>query len=76
MENEVLDLWAKKRKAVLFITHDLDEAIAMSDRVVIMSAGPAARLIGEFTIDIARPRAVAEVQMTPMGRHRWPPVSG
>ena len=65
MENEVLDLWAKKRKAVLFITHDLDEAIAMSDRVVIMSAGPAARLIGEFTIDIARPRDVAEVKMTP-----------
>jgi NitT/TauT family transport system ATP-binding protein len=65
MENEVLDLWAKKRKAVLFITHDLDEAIAMSDRVLIMSAGPAARLIGEFTIDIARPRDVAEVKMTP-----------
>ena len=65
MENEVLDLWAKKRKAVLFITHDLDEAIAMSDRVVIMSAGPAARLIGEFSIDIARPRDVAEVKMTP-----------
>ena len=40
MENEVLDLWARKRKAVLFITHDLDEAIAMSDRVVVLSAGP------------------------------------
>ena len=65
MENEVLDLWARKKKAVLFITHDLDEAIAMSDRVVIMSAGPAARLIGEFVIDIARPRDVAEVKMTP-----------
>ena len=65
MENEVLDLWAKKRKAVLFITHDLDEAIAMSDRVLIMSAGPAARLIGELTIDIVRPRDVAEVKMTP-----------
>jgi len=65
MENEVLDLWARKRKAVLFITHDLDEAIAMSDRVVIMSAGPAARLIGEFSIDIPRPRDVAEVKMTP-----------
>jgi NitT/TauT family transport system ATP-binding protein len=54
-----------KRKAVLFITHDLDEAIAMSDRVVIMSAGPAARAIGEFTIDIPRPRDVAEVKKTP-----------
>ena len=53
------------RKAVLFITHDLDEAIAMSDRVVIMSAGPASRLIGEFSIDIPRPRDVAEVKVTP-----------
>lgn len=65
MENEVLDLWAAKRKAVLFITHDLDEAIAMSDRVVVLSAGPAARPIGEFVIDLARPRDVAEVRVTP-----------
>lgn len=65
MENEVLQLWAQKRKAVLFITHDLDEAIAMSDRVVVMSAGPASRPIGNFPIDIARPRDVAEVKMTP-----------
>ncbi len=65
MENEVLDLWAKKRKAVLFITHDLDEAIAMSDRVVVLSAGPAARPIGEFAIDLERPRDVAEVRTTP-----------
>ena len=40
MENELLNLWQAKRKAVLFITHDLDEAISMSDRVVVMSAGP------------------------------------
>ena len=65
MENEVLDLWSAKRKAVLFITHDLDEAIAMSDRVVILSAGPAAHPIGEFRIDLARPRDVAEVRAAP-----------
>jgi NitT/TauT family transport system ATP-binding protein len=65
MENELLDLWAAKRKAVLFITHDLDEAIAMSDRVVVLSAGPAARPIGEFVIDLPRPRDVAEVRVTP-----------
>ncbi len=62
MENEVLALWQAKRKAVLFITHDLDEAIAMSDRVVILSAGPAAHPIGEFAIDLDRPRDVAEVR--------------
>jgi len=53
------------RKAVLFITHDLDEAIAMSDRVVVMSAGPASRPIGEFVIDLERPRDVAEVRAAP-----------
>ena len=62
MENEVLELWAAKKKAVLFITHDLDEAIAMSDRVVVLSAGPATRPIGEFRIDLPRPRDVAEVR--------------
>ncbi|CAB3645501.1 ABC transporter ATP-binding protein [Achromobacter dolens] len=62
MENEVLDLWMAKRKAVLFITHDLDEAIAMSDRVVVLSAGPGTHPIGEFAIDLPRPRDVAEVR--------------
>jgi NitT/TauT family transport system ATP-binding protein len=65
MENEVLSLWAEKRKAVLFITHDLDEAIAMSDRVVVLSAGPASHPIGEFHVDLPRPRDVAEVRATP-----------
>ncbi|HEX7650252.1 MAG TPA: ABC transporter ATP-binding protein [Noviherbaspirillum sp.] len=65
MENEVLDLWSAKRKAVLFITHDLDEAIAMSDRVVVLSAGPQTHPIGEFVIDLPRPRDVAEIRTHP-----------
>jgi NitT/TauT family transport system ATP-binding protein len=65
MENEVLELWAARRKAVLFITHDLDEAIAMSDRVVVLSAGPASHPIGEFQIDLPRPRDVAEIRTQP-----------
>jgi NitT/TauT family transport system ATP-binding protein len=65
MENEVLALWAAKKKAVLFITHDLDEAIAMSDRVVVLSAGPASRPIGDFSVDLERPRDVTEVRTTP-----------
>ncbi|MEO8020238.1 ABC transporter ATP-binding protein [Polaromonas sp.] len=65
MENEVLELWAAKKKAVLFITHDLDEAIAMSDRVVVLSAGPATQPMGEFAIDLPRPRNVAEVRTQP-----------
>ena len=65
MEDEVLELWAAKKKAVLFITHDLDEAIAMSDRVVVLSAGPATHPMGEFDIDLVRPRHVAEVRTQP-----------
>ncbi|MCW5749492.1 MAG: ABC transporter ATP-binding protein, partial [Alphaproteobacteria bacterium] len=58
-------LWAENRKSVLFITHDLEEAIALSDRVVVLSAGPATRPIGEFVVDLPRPRDVSEVRMTP-----------
>nr|WP_315491614.1 ABC transporter ATP-binding protein [uncultured Rhodoferax sp.] len=65
MENEVLALWAEKKKAVLFITHDLDEAIALSDRVVVFSAGPAAHPLGEYDIDLPRPRDVAEQRTHP-----------
>ncbi|MDR5779616.1 ABC transporter ATP-binding protein [Caballeronia sp. LZ065] len=65
MENELLDLWAAKRKAVLFITHDLDEAISMSDRVVVLAAGPGTHPIGEFRIDLPRPRDVAEIRSHP-----------
>ena len=63
MEDELLAIWQASKKAVLFITHDLDEAVSMSDRVVVMSAGPASRPIGDFGIDLPRPRTVAEIRM-------------
>jgi NitT/TauT family transport system ATP-binding protein len=62
MGNLLLDLWNADRKAVLFVTHDLEEAIALSDRVVIMSAGPAARIIGDWTVALPRPRDIAEIK--------------
>src|SRR5947209_5510276 len=65
MENELLELWSADRKSVMFITHDLEEAIALSDRVVVLAAGPATRPIGEFIIDLPRPRDVNEIRMTP-----------
>jgi NitT/TauT family transport system ATP-binding protein len=64
MENELLDLWSANRKSVLFITHDLEEAISLSDRVVVLSAGPETRPIGDYAIDLPRPRDVAEIRMT------------
>ncbi len=65
MENELLALWGADRKSVLFITHDLEEAISLSDRVIILSAGPSTRPIAEFVIDLPRPRDVSEIRMTP-----------
>jgi NitT/TauT family transport system ATP-binding protein len=65
MENELLELWNADRKSVIFITHDLEEAIALSDRVVVLSAGPATRPIGEFAIDLPRPRDVSDIRHSP-----------
>ena len=65
MENELLELWNANKKSVVFITHDLEEAISMSDRVIVLAAGPATHPIGEFAIDLPRPRDVAEIRMTP-----------
>ncbi len=65
MENELLELWSSDRKSVVFITHDLEEAIALADRVVVLSAGPETRPIGEYAIDLPRPRDVAEIRLTP-----------
>ena len=63
MGNLLLDLWSADRKAVLFVTHDLEEAIALADRVVIMSAGPSARIIGDWRVTLPRPRDITEVKL-------------
>ena len=63
MGNLLLELWNAHRKAVLFVTHDLEEAIALADRVVIMSAGPGARIIGDWKVALPRPRDISEVRM-------------
>jgi len=65
MENELLELWSVDRKSVVFITHDLEEAISLSDRVVVLSAGPASHPIGDYAIDLPRPRDVAEIRLAP-----------
>ncbi len=63
MGNLLLDLWSADRKAVLFVTHDLEEAIALADRVVIMSAGPSARIMGDWRVPLSRPRDITEVRL-------------
>jgi ABC-type nitrate/sulfonate/bicarbonate transport system ATPase subunit len=63
MQRWLLDVWAKHRRTVLFITHDIDEAIFLGDRVVVMTARPGTIKCSE-PIDLPRPRA-AEVTTTP-----------
>jgi NitT/TauT family transport system ATP-binding protein len=64
MGNLLLELWNADRKAVLFVTHDLEEAIGLADRVVIMSAGPAARIIGDWQVKLPRPRDISEIRLS------------
>src|SRR5436309_2664623 len=65
MGNLLLELWSADRKAVLFVTHELEEAIALSDRAIIVSAGPAGRRVGEWTVPLPRPRDIADVRLEP-----------
>jgi NitT/TauT family transport system ATP-binding protein len=65
MENELLELWQELRATVLFVTHDLEEAIAMSDRLLLMTAGPDATIKGDYPIRLPRPRNVAEARFIP-----------
>ncbi len=64
MEDELLRLWQADRKSVLFVTHDLEEAISLADRVVVLSAGPGTHPVADFPIDLPRPREVSEIRLT------------
>lgn len=63
MQDELLRVWAGTGAAVIFVTHDLEEAIVLADRVVVMTASPAT-VCGNFTIGLDRPRDVEEVRLT------------
>ncbi|MBY8861659.1 ABC transporter ATP-binding protein [Nocardia sp. CA2R105] len=63
MQDELLRVWSGTGAAVIFVTHDLEEAIALADRVVVMTASPAT-VCGDYRVDLARPRNVEEVRLT------------
>jgi NitT/TauT family transport system ATP-binding protein len=65
MEGEILALWAETRKTVMFVTHDLEEAISLSDQVVVLSAGPASRVVGVYHVDLERPRNLIDIKTNP-----------
>jgi len=64
MGNELLTLWSSTSASVVFVTHDLEEAIALADRVVVLTAGPAT-VKGSYAIDLPRPRNVSEIRFNP-----------
>ena len=64
LEDVLMDLWSANQRTVLFVTHDLAEAVALSDRVIVMSARPG-RIIADVTIDLPRPRHVLALQKDP-----------
>ena len=65
MSNELLALWEQTRPSVIFVTHDLEEAIGLADRVVVMTAGPGT-VKAVYDIDLPRPRgAVQEIRFEP-----------
>jgi NitT/TauT family transport system ATP-binding protein len=63
MQQELLRLWAGSKAAVVFVTHDLEEAIVLADRVIVMTASPA-RIKAGFEVGLARPRNVEELRTT------------
>jgi NitT/TauT family transport system ATP-binding protein len=65
MEGELLDLWTGSPKTVLFVTHDLEEALSLSDEVVVLSAGPASHVIARYEIDLPRPRDLMDIRTDP-----------
>jgi len=69
MENDLLRIVEQSgRKTVLFVTHDLEEAVALSDRTVLMTAGPAATVKASYDVPLARPRDVLASRQNPQFR--------
>jgi NitT/TauT family transport system ATP-binding protein len=64
MEGELLGLWQGSRKTVIFVTHDLEEAIALADEVVVMTAGPA-RVKARYDVTLPRPRDIEQARFDP-----------
>ena len=75
VEEDLMQLCVDGRRTTLFVTHDLDEAIGLADRVVVLSAGPASRVRADAPVDIARPRNLLEVRAEPafaaLSRSLW-----
>src|SRR5881398_3199 len=70
MEDELLQMWSSLSASVVFVTHDLEEAISLADRVCVLTSGPGT-VKGIYTIDLPRPRNVAEIRFAPRFMHLY-----
>jgi NitT/TauT family transport system ATP-binding protein len=64
MQEELSRIWSSRKKTVIFITHDIDEAIVLGDRVAIMTAGPGATIKKILDVPLARPREMGDKFLT------------
>ncbi|MGF7236404.1 MAG: ABC transporter ATP-binding protein [Frankia sp.] len=65
IETELLSIWSTSGTTVVFVTHDLEEAVALADRVVVLSAGPASRVVGMYDVPLERPRDLIDLKTDP-----------
>jgi NitT/TauT family transport system ATP-binding protein len=70
IQEAFLSVWEKKRQTVLLVTHDIEEAIAMADRVIVMSARPG-QIKSQYLIELERPRSLVALRSDPRFHHYW-----
>ncbi len=67
LQEELLEIWQRTHLTVLFVTHSMEEAVLLSDRVVVMTAGPG-RIESDYRVDLARPRDVSSPEFNDIRR--------
>ena len=67
LQGELLQIWARTKVTVIFVTHSVEEAVLLADRVLVMSAGPG-RIANDITIDLPRPRDVSSPEFNAVRR--------
>jgi len=70
MQNELLRIWERDRKTIIFVTHDLDEAILLADKIVVFGTRPG-RVVHVEDVPLARPRDLAELRLDPHYGEIW-----
>jgi NitT/TauT family transport system ATP-binding protein len=60
MHGFLLDIWQRTAKTIVFVTHDIAEAVTLADRICVMSVGPGSRIVEVIHVDLPRPRDLAD----------------